>query len=114
MLVTPSPHDYASEVDQEGLPPALQWCDDDSPERLRSTFLRQLLVVSGIVGHAQSFQVQGLIICIYRKRFVVAIARERIALAVVNSGTLNRPGFSRHLASSLRNAFQTLPVTADC
>ena len=29
-------------------------------------------------------------------------------------GALNRPGFSRHLASSLRNAFQTLPVTADC
>lgn len=27
---------------------------------------------------------------------------------------LNSPGFSRHLASSLRNAFQTLPVTADC
>jgi hypothetical protein len=27
---------------------------------------------------------------------------------------LNRPGFSRHLASSLRNVFQTLPVTADC
>ena len=27
---------------------------------------------------------------------------------------MNRPGFSRHLASSLRNAFQTLPVTADC
>jgi FtsP/CotA-like multicopper oxidase with cupredoxin domain len=27
---------------------------------------------------------------------------------------LNRPGFSRHLASSLRNAFQTLPVTAAC
>jgi hypothetical protein len=27
---------------------------------------------------------------------------------------LNRPGFSRHLASSLHNAFQTLPVTADC
>ncbi|WP_416236052.1 DUF2934 domain-containing protein [Pseudomonas mandelii] len=27
---------------------------------------------------------------------------------------LNRPGFSRHLASSLRNAFQTLPVTVDC
>ena len=27
---------------------------------------------------------------------------------------VNRPGFSRHLASSLRNAFQTLPVTADC
>ena len=33
-------------------------------------------------------------------------------LAVVPE--LNRPGFSRHLASSLRNAFQTLPVTADC
>ena len=29
-------------------------------------------------------------------------------------GDLNRPGFSRHLASSLRNAFQTLPVTTDC
>ena len=28
--------------------------------------------------------------------------------------TLNRPGFFRHLASSLHNAFQTLPVTADC
>ena len=27
---------------------------------------------------------------------------------------VNRPGFSRHLASSLRNVFQTLPVTADC
>ncbi|NJJ61073.1 D-alanyl-D-alanine carboxypeptidase [Pseudomonas grimontii] len=27
---------------------------------------------------------------------------------------VNRPGFCRHLASSLRNAFQTLPVTADC
>lgn len=27
---------------------------------------------------------------------------------------LNRPGFFRHLANSLRNAFQTLPVTADC
>ncbi|MDF3164533.1 hypothetical protein P3C24_26735 [Pseudomonas proteolytica] len=27
---------------------------------------------------------------------------------------VNRPGFSRHLASSLRNAFQTLPVIADC
>ncbi|RMM31028.1 hypothetical protein ALQ80_200150 [Pseudomonas coronafaciens pv. oryzae] len=27
---------------------------------------------------------------------------------------MNRPGFSRHLASSLRNVFQTLPVTADC
>ena len=29
-------------------------------------------------------------------------------------GDLNRPGFFRHLANSLRNAFQTLPVTADC
>lgn len=27
---------------------------------------------------------------------------------------LNRPGFSRHSPGSLRNAFQTLPVTADC
>ena len=32
----------------------------------------------------------------------------------VGPGILNRPGFSRHLASSLRDAFQTLPVTADC
>jgi hypothetical protein len=30
------------------------------------------------------------------------------------SVSMNRPGFCRHLASSLRNAFQTLPVTADC
>ena len=28
--------------------------------------------------------------------------------------SLNRPGFSRHSPGSLRNAFQTLPVTADC
>ena len=28
--------------------------------------------------------------------------------------TVNRPGFSRHSPGSLRNAFQTLPVTADC
>jgi hypothetical protein len=27
---------------------------------------------------------------------------------------LNRPGFFRHSPSSLRNAFQTLPGTADC
>lgn len=27
---------------------------------------------------------------------------------------MNRPGFSRHSQGSLRNAFQTLPVTADC
>ena len=38
--------------------------------------------------------------------FVSRVEAERTAL--------NRPGFSRHLASSLRNAFQTLPVTADC
>lgn len=35
-------------------------------------------------------------------------------LHTVISNWLNRPGFSRHLASSLRNAFQTLSVTADC
>lgn len=28
--------------------------------------------------------------------------------------TMNRPGFPRHSPGSLRNAFQTLPVTADC
>ncbi|QPO22697.1 restriction endonuclease, SacI family [Pseudomonas sp. Y39-6] len=27
---------------------------------------------------------------------------------------MNRPGLSRHSQGSLRNAFQTLPVTADC
>ena len=27
---------------------------------------------------------------------------------------MNRPGFPRHSPGSLRNAFQTLPVTADC
>ena len=27
---------------------------------------------------------------------------------------MNRPGFFRHSPSSLRNAFQTLPGTADC
>ena len=28
--------------------------------------------------------------------------------------SVNRPGFPRHSPGSLRNAFQTLPVTADC
>ncbi|PYD88037.1 hypothetical protein DNF23_35635 [Pseudomonas syringae pv. pisi] len=36
-----------------------------------------------------------------------------VARVVLETG-LNRLGFSRHLASSLRNVFQTLPVTADC
>ena len=31
-----------------------------------------------------------------------------------NQGMVNRPGFPRHSPGSLRNAFQTLPVTADC
>ena len=39
-------------------------------------------------------------------------------IATVNTPSgaqeMNRSGFSRHLASSLRNAFQTLPVTVDC
>ena len=44
--------------------------------------------------------------------------KARLAKAItqqfVEQLALNRPGFSRHLASSLRDAFQTLPVTADC
>lgn len=35
-------------------------------------------------------------------------------LMLDNSTWVNRPGFFRHLANSLRNVFQTLPVTADC
>ena len=31
-----------------------------------------------------------------------------------NPFKMNRPGFPRHSPGSLRNAFQTLPVTADC
>ena len=45
------------------------------------------------------------------------LARVPSDLLPILSGYLiqmNRPGFSRHLASSLRNVFQTLPVTADC
>ena len=39
----------------------------------------------------------------------------RLPVSMSHGGLLvNRPGFSRHLASSLRNAFQTLPATADC
>ena len=42
-------------------------------------------------------------------------AKELEALTERDVGiVMNSPGFSRHLASSLRNAFQTLPVTADC
>ena len=33
---------------------------------------------------------------------------------VIEDSHLNRPGFFRHSPSSLRNAFQTLPGTADC
>ena len=42
------------------------------------------------------------------------LAHVRMDGAQIASISLNRPGFSRHLASSLRNVFQTLPVTADC
>lgn len=35
-------------------------------------------------------------------------------LAWLFMSIVNRPGFSKHLASSLRNVFQILPVTADC
>ena len=38
----------------------------------------------------------------------------RLTQKQASDGSLNRPGFSRHLASSLRNVFQTLPATADC
>ena len=34
--------------------------------------------------------------------------------AILACHFVNRPGFSRHSPGSLRNAFQTLPVTADC
>jgi len=43
----------------------------------------------------------------------VHVAALWVAIAALLA-KVNRPGFSRHLASSLRNAFQTLPVTADC
>ena len=39
---------------------------------------------------------------------------EADAVCSTLNAELNRPGFSRHLASSLRNVFQTLPATADC
>lgn len=69
----------------------MQWRVDDAPKRFRSTFLRQLLVVTGIVGHAQCFQVQGLIISVHREGLVVAVASKRVALAVVNPGTQLTP-----------------------
>lgn len=46
------------------------------------------------------------------KRLVVAAVLLYFS-ADIFSG-MNRPGFSRHSQGSLRNAFQTLPVTADC
>ena len=39
---------------------------------------------------------------------------QKYIFELVKDCTMNRPGFFRHLANSLRNAFQTLPVTADC
>ena len=36
------------------------------------------------------------------------------SLALAQYSAVNRPGFPRHSPGSLRNAFQTLPVTADC
>ena len=39
---------------------------------------------------------------------------DSLRITFVDEALVNRPGFSRHLASSLRNAFQTLPVTVDC
>ena len=47
------------------------------------------------------------------RAFVFSEAVER-QHTVVFQYILNRPGFPRHSPGSLRNAFQTLPVTADC
>ena len=42
------------------------------------------------------------------------VMRSSDALVTACLIDLNRPGFPRHSPGSLRNAFQTLPVTADC
>jgi hypothetical protein len=41
-------------------------------------------------------------------------AKDGLARTGEPADDVNRPGLSRHRASSLRNVFQTLPVTADC
>ena len=47
---------------------------------------------------------------------VIAVFFDPVGVKVVTAllSLLNRPGFPRHSPGSLRNAFQTLPVTADC
>ena len=42
------------------------------------------------------------------------ITREKNILVTLYMAKVNRPRFPRHSPGSLRNAFQTLPVTADC
>jgi hypothetical protein len=54
---------------------------------------------------------------IWAIRVRLQLAEKARDLALFNlaiDSKLNRPGFSRHSQGSLRNAFQTLPVTADC
>ncbi|WP_240878585.1 hypothetical protein [Pseudomonas sp. TMW22089] len=54
---------------------------------------------------------------IYNRKFEVSTKKldtSRFLFETTNVVTLNRPGFPRHSPGSLRNAFQTLPVTADC
>lgn len=47
-------------------------------------------------------------------RLLHATAAATGAALALPVGIVNRPGFPRHSPGSLRNAFQTLPVTADC
>ena len=52
---------------------------------------------------------------VIRKGELLCQSTEKITYAAfLLSNSMNRPGFSRHSQGSLRNAFQTLPVTADC
>ena len=69
--------------------------------------------IISLTGHLAENDLQGRLLFIER---AIGIDKARV-LYEEESGekvSLNRPGFSRHSPSSLCNAFQTLPVTADC
>jgi hypothetical protein len=60
------------------------------------------LALSGANANTIASETRNSVTCVYRM------------IRAISDGPVNRPGFPRHSPGSLRNAFQTLPVTADC
>lgn len=79
--------------------------------KLRACDLTKLRVCD--VAHGEHVSSRAMVMQQKTKRPVQFEITEQTRSALA-AWILNRPGFPRHSPGSLRNAFQTLPVTADC